>query len=210
MIPVQDLSVTLHSGEPAHHAIDRCLATFTILGVPHHIKTDNGPAYTSKPFHIFCKKLNTKHVTGTPYNPVHQGMVERAHATIKMYLQKTKKGGLCPPCSSRAQLNHVLFILNFLTLDKHGNSAAERFWHPETARHYAMVKWRDTLNKYMTWTRPRFDLGQGYVCVFSQVEDAAQWLLERLVQQVDYIKEQAHSPSDNIADSVAAESSSEG
>lgn len=80
----------------------------------------------TSPFNFFCKQLNIKHVTGIPYNPMGQGMVKHAHATIKIYLQKTKKGELCPPCLSRAQLN-------FLTLDKYGKSAAKHFWHPKTS-----------------------------------------------------------------------------
>jgi transposase InsO family protein len=30
-----------------------------------------------------------KHITGLPYNPQGQGIIERAHHTLKQYLQKT-------------------------------------------------------------------------------------------------------------------------
>lgn len=35
---------------------------------------------------------NIKRITGIPYNPQGQGIVERAHATLKMQIAKLKKG----------------------------------------------------------------------------------------------------------------------
>lgn len=61
------------------------------------------------------------------------------------------------------QLIHSEFNLNFLTLDKHGKSAAENFWHPEIS----MVKWRDPLNDTWHGPDPILIWGRGYVCVFS-------------------------------------------
>jgi transposase InsO family protein len=37
------------SGEATHHVIGHCLAAFVVIGKPLHIKTDNGPGYTSLP-----------------------------------------------------------------------------------------------------------------------------------------------------------------
>ena len=36
-------------------------------------------------------------------------------------------------------LNHALFVLNFLTYDNAGKSAADRLWHPSTANNYAQA-----------------------------------------------------------------------
>jgi transposase InsO family protein len=44
-----------HLGKAMKHIIAHCLATFTIMGKPHQIKTDNGPGYTSAAFHAFCQ-----------------------------------------------------------------------------------------------------------------------------------------------------------
>lgn len=65
-------------------------------------------------------------VTGLPYNPQGQGVVERAHGTLKTYLQK-QKGGLWPiNMGQKATISLTLFTLNFLKLDSNGQSAADR------------------------------------------------------------------------------------
>lgn len=52
--------------------------------------------------------------------------MERAHLTIKNALYK-QKGGIGDTFRSpKDKLNTILFILNFLTLDKMGKSAADR------------------------------------------------------------------------------------
>ncbi|NXC08803.1 POK18 protein, partial [Orthonyx spaldingii] len=54
---------------------------FSVLGMPKELKTDNGPAYTSKEFHGFCQKWGISHTTGIPHSPTGQAIVERAHQT---------------------------------------------------------------------------------------------------------------------------------
>ena len=58
------------------------------MGTPKTIKTDNGPRYTGKYFQLFCTQLSISHKTGIPYNPQGQGIIERAHQTLKHQLQK--------------------------------------------------------------------------------------------------------------------------
>ena len=36
--------------------------------------------------------MQVKHITGLPNNPQGQGIIERAHRTLKQYLQKQKGG----------------------------------------------------------------------------------------------------------------------
>lgn len=67
---------TAHSGEGTSHVISHCLQTFAVLGLPRQIKTDNGSEYTSKTFQQFCHKFQITHVTGIPYNPQGQGVIE--------------------------------------------------------------------------------------------------------------------------------------
>jgi hypothetical protein len=52
---------------------------------------------------------NIIHVTGLPYNPQGQVLIERAHRTLKTQLLKNKKGG-----TPRDTLALTLFTLNFL------------------------------------------------------------------------------------------------
>ena len=124
------------------------------MGLPKLIKTDNGPSYSSKNFISFCKEFGIKHKTGIPYNPIGQGIVERAHRTLKNWLFKTEQGQLYPPRSPKAHLAFALFVLKFLQTDVKGQSAADRHWHPVTSSSYAIVKWRDPLTNKWNGTDP--------------------------------------------------------
>nr|KAF6460616.1 hypothetical protein HJG59_011521 [Molossus molossus] len=79
---------SLQTGEATKHVISHMLTTFTVLGCPQQLKTDNGPGYTSSAFSEFCKRLNIQHITGIPYNPQGQGIVERAHLSLKITINK--------------------------------------------------------------------------------------------------------------------------
>ena len=81
---------------------------------PNSLRQLNGPAYTSQKFQQFCHQMNVTHLTGLPYNPQGQGIVERAHRTLKSYLIK-QKGGVeeALPSVPRVADSMALFILNF-------------------------------------------------------------------------------------------------
>ena len=57
--------------------------------------------------------MQVSHSTGLPYNPQGQGIVERAHRTLKELLQK-QKGGIADGQPPKEQLSLALFTLNFL------------------------------------------------------------------------------------------------
>ncbi|XP_058294134.1 uncharacterized protein LOC131383361 [Hylobates moloch] len=120
------------SGEAVKDVKAHLLYCLQMLGIPRQLKTDNAPAYVAKAFHSFLAQFNISRCTGIPYNPQGQGIVERAHSTIKHQLEKIKKGELYPRTPAN-YLHHALYVLNFLRLDAAGRSAAERFWHPEAS-----------------------------------------------------------------------------
>ena len=80
------------SSESSKHAISALLLTFPVMGIPSVLKTDNGPAFTSHSFHSFLSEWNITHITGIPYNPQGQTIIERAHHTLKTHLLKQKGG----------------------------------------------------------------------------------------------------------------------
>ena len=126
-VSIDTSSGVLHAspltGEKAVHIISHCLEAWAAWGKPLLLKTDNGPAYTSK-FSQFCKQMQVKHITGLPYNPQGQGIIERAHRTLKQYLQK-RKGGI-EAMTPKMALSLTIFTLNFLKLDDAGRSPAGR------------------------------------------------------------------------------------
>ena len=96
------------SCEKSRKVVGHCLETWAAWGRPDSLKTDNGPAYTSKSFQTFCKIMQVSHSTGLPYNPQGQGIVERAHRTLKELLQK-QKGGIADGRPPKEQLSLALF-----------------------------------------------------------------------------------------------------
>ena len=62
------------------------------MGTPSSIKIDNGPACISGHFKQFLQSSSIKHITGIAYNPQVQGIVKRAHHTLKLQIKKLKKG----------------------------------------------------------------------------------------------------------------------
>ena len=144
------------------------------MGKPKVIKTDNGPGYIGKNFQSFCLQLDIKHVTGIPYNPQGQGIVERAHQTIKNTIQKLKRSEFYPTIGTPQNTpHHALFVLNFLNLDAYGKSAANRFWHPKTDKNYATVMWGDPLTSKWNGPDPVLIWGRGSACIFDTKEGGA-------------------------------------
>lgn len=174
------------TGEALKNVISHVLMCFSVMGKPRVIKTDNGPGYTGKKFQDFCHQLQVKHITGIPYNPQGQGIIERAHQSIKNTLNKLKTGDLYPTAGSpRSILHHALFILNFLTLDTHGKSAADHLWHPQTKGNYAKVMWKDPITAQWSGPDPVLIWGCGHACTYDIKEGAAHWLPERHVKQIN-------------------------
>ena len=79
-------------GEKARNVIGHCLEAWAAWGKPQQLKTDNGPAYTTQSFVSFCKQMDLVLTHGLSYNPQGQGIVERAHCTLKECLEKQKGG----------------------------------------------------------------------------------------------------------------------
>ena len=107
-----NIFASLQTGEAARHYITHCLTAFSVMGTPKTIKKDNRPGYTSAAFLNFCSRLFISLKTGIPYDPPGQGIIERAHQTLKRQLLKLKTGKLYP-LTPYNYLHHALFILNF-------------------------------------------------------------------------------------------------
>ena len=195
-VSIDTSSGVLHAspltGEKAVHVISHCLEAWAAWGKPLVLKTDNGPAYTSSKFSQFCKQMQVKHITGLPYNPQGQGIIERAHRTLKQYLQK-QKGGI-EAMTPKMALSLTIFTLNFLKLDDAGRSPAERHgqW-PQSPNE--MVKWKNVLDNKWYGPDPILIRSRGAICVFPQGEENPLWVLTRLTRTV---KDQDESQDDPV------------
>ena len=73
-------------------AICAQLATIvTELGLPHIIRSDNGPCYNSKEFQQFLQCYNITHHTSSPHHARSNGFVERMVRVAKKLMDKTGK-----------------------------------------------------------------------------------------------------------------------
>ena len=115
-----------HSGETSTHAISHFFQAFCYMGLPKHVKTDNGPTCVSYGFVKFLSDWNISHSTGILYNSQGQAIAKHTHHTLKNKLFKQKGGekyGIL--MTSKEKLAQALFTLNFLDLRlDHKNPAA--------------------------------------------------------------------------------------
>ena len=65
----------------------------TELGLPHIIRSDNGPCYNSKEFQQFLQHYNVTHQTSSPNHPRSNGFVERMVRVAKKLIDKAGKEG---------------------------------------------------------------------------------------------------------------------
>ena len=68
------------------------LKSFSYLGCPQEIKTNNSLGYITQATQVFLEKSGIWHKTGIPYNPSGQSITEKAHQTFKILLNKQKRG----------------------------------------------------------------------------------------------------------------------
>lgn len=81
---------TARTGEAVKDVIQNLVASFTALGIPKRLKTDNAPAYTSKALASLFNNWGIEHVTGIPCNPQGQAIIERTHQVLKNQLERVR------------------------------------------------------------------------------------------------------------------------
>ncbi|XP_066894747.1 igE-binding protein-like [Kogia breviceps] len=168
--------------EQVQHVITHCLEAWAAWGKPTKIKTDNGPAYSSKSFALFCQRMQVLHVTGLPYNPQGQGIIERANRTLKELLFK-QKGGIAENCTPKQRLSLALFTINFLNVHDDDKTAAER--HVAlTHKEYGTMMWKDVLSNQWKGPDRVIARSRGSLCVSPQDQDPI-WVPSRLTRSVE-------------------------
>ncbi|XP_069738427.1 KRAB-A domain-containing protein 2 [Phaenicophaeus curvirostris] len=169
------------SGEKLLHVCTHLLHCFSVMGIPKTIKTDNGPAYISQGFKTFCQQFSIQHKIGIPYNPQGQGIVEKYNHLLKTQINKLKRGTWGIKDTPFSLLSHALFVLNFLTLDEDGQSAADRHWDYKN-NNKPEIYWKDPMDGKIRGPDPVLIWGRGYVCVFPTDETSPRWIPERCVR----------------------------
>ncbi|KAK3713977.1 hypothetical protein QZH41_005646 [Actinostola sp. cb2023] len=70
--------------------INHLKSIFSRHGIPERVISDNGPQYSSADFANFAREYGFEHVTSSPRYPQANGEAERAVATVKSILEKSK------------------------------------------------------------------------------------------------------------------------
>lgn len=169
-----------HSGGRIKDGKSHCLEAFAFMNVPRQIKTDNGPAYTSKTFQQFCA-YDTLHKTGIPYNSQGQAIVGEGHLSIKNQLERITEGGYTAPPT---KIINCSLYLKFLIVDKAAFSAADRHWRKDRA-HNGLVKWKDLASGAWKGPDPIIVRVRGSACIFPKDAEAPVWVPENFVRPVD-------------------------
>lgn len=108
---------TAKTTKTAVTALPQC---FSMMGIPASIKTNNGPAFTANAFRDFIHQWDICHLTGIPYNPLGQTIIERAHHTLKLIINKQNRGSkLRDPYGPKAILPIALLTINYFNLPLH-------------------------------------------------------------------------------------------
>ena len=64
--------------------IDKLQLSFSSLGLPQVLVSDNGPAFCSTDFQGFIKQNGNNHVKTVPYHPASSGLAERSVKTLNL------------------------------------------------------------------------------------------------------------------------------
>ncbi|CAB3229151.1 unnamed protein product [Arctia plantaginis] len=87
------------------------------------------PAYTSQKFQQFCRQMDVTPPDWTYHTTLKDRVLLSVRiAPSKAYLIKQKRGTFeeTVPRAPRVSVSLALFTLNFLNIDAHGHTAAER------------------------------------------------------------------------------------
>ena len=66
----------MHTGERGRDACQHWLSACAAMGIPHTVKMDDGPAYTSMAIQIFLQEWRVRCITGIPHSPTGQTIIE--------------------------------------------------------------------------------------------------------------------------------------
>ena len=113
-------------GDPYHQylpaTIELMRRTFSSVGLPDTVVSDNASTFTSEEFAEFLRLNGVRHVRSLPYHPASNGLVERAILTFKEGMRHQKSGTL------NTRLSRFLLCYRITPHSSTGTSPSELMW----------------------------------------------------------------------------------
>ena len=85
----------------------------TELGLPHIIRSDNGPCYNSKEFQQLLQHYNITHHTSSPHHPRSNGFVERMVGVAKKLMEVKGNHGFQVCMNTELHHNQVALLHHY-------------------------------------------------------------------------------------------------
>lgn len=166
----------------AQHHWSVCVAT---LGLPSHIKTDNGSCFISRSTKEWLARWGITHSTGIPGNSQGQAIVERANRLLKEKLRVLGEGenyrGKIPVSQQGELLARALYALNHFERRENHRTPMQKHWQPRIIEEGPPVKikidnglWESGWS-ILVW-------GRGYAAVKNKESGNIIWVPSRKVK----------------------------
>ena len=128
------MEVHITSGATSAVTINKMKLTFSTLGLPEVLVTDNGPAFTSQEFTNFIKANSIRHLISVPYHPTSNGLAKRVVQTFKAAMKKLSTGSL------KDRVMKVLFKYRITPQSTTGQSPSELLFGRHLHSHLDLLR----------------------------------------------------------------------
>jgi len=145
-------SHTQHLKTNSKATIQHWLTAMAWLGIPNHIKTDNGLNFVSKSVQTFVLKWGITLTHGILYNSTGQAIVEQVNQTLKSKLEVLAKtegfANAIPPGDQARLLATALLALNQFPRGEEVNSPTQKHWATRALEDGPLVIIRNELGEW--------------------------------------------------------------
>uniref|UniRef100_A0A8C2U3S0 Uncharacterized protein n=1 Tax=Coturnix japonica TaxID=93934 RepID=A0A8C2U3S0_COTJA len=196
MAPKQWLAVTIdtsstiiiatqHARANSPAAQQHWATAIAALGLPQHIKTDNGSCFISRSTQDWLERWGISHSTGIPGNSQGQAIVERANRLLKDKIRVLGEGdghkGRIPLAQQAEVLARALYAVNHFERGESKHTPIQRHWRPTIIDEGPPVKIkRDDGTWESGWSVLVW--GRGYAAVKDRESGRILWVPSRKIK----------------------------
>lgn len=176
---------TQHAKTTSSAAQHHWVTAFAVLGLPRHIKTDNGSCFTSRATKEWMTRWGISHSTGIPGNSQGQAIVERANRLLKDKIHTLGEGegyeNKIPVGHQGEILARALYALNNFERGDNVRTPLQKHWRPRILEEGPLVQIKTDQG---TWEKgwPIMVWGRGYAAVKNAETGEVMWMLSRKIK----------------------------